>query len=813
LEVLDSRFLHQKGAVSDAQWISMNRAKHLDLRAERIDSAASEVKKELDERAKEHDRRTKELDERAKEHERRTKELEQRTMDLDQRAWRIDDDARKVKKELDDRFKLVFALKASTKRHLLTQTPIYRVGTALSTAITSVEQNVFVNERPEKQDKDKIGVVCVVAPSRHGKSLLLDSIFSNTKEVCVLSVSFNNNIQGPFTMPEDASDAAPCWLLLATVFLRVFGVTQTLGDVAAHLPTVFGKPSMGWEFVARHFSIFAPECKKFVLAIDELSNLMEHLNEGQLVDFNKFLLQIMQPQETLEIRWGIVATGFTTTTPKALISSGVLKSSIAIGSVPADESRPLLVAILMHYGRRETAFPTHLWEVCKSAPGLLGELYVQATGKNFHSSFWVFAKTLYWIIKVVSPEPFANGSGESHLQRNQSLIFRYLDLAFNPSHLTVPQELVDDLINGQLAVQVRDQLVELVPFAFMALMSTDFSLSSDIVQRIPEHWVTVHALLREAVQAGVDRVRNCHPGDDQPTASGLPVEKFVEAALRVRALYHQVYKDHTPKVSLNDWFPACWHSADLKTPPPAEIYFAATLSPIPQMSLGFCFGQAALRQLLSPVLFSIFPIGCEDELDFVKTALAKNPECSDLAAVKAYKGEKKPLPQQHGELKVPMSIFSPSPSAIPFSMNPVPGHPGFTITSFPIGVKEAELKSLVAWLKDKCNEGQTLIIRPTNPSNEVCDLVLLTYWPTDEVEIILLELKDRRHIRLDEVQQKINSAMFFTKPNVWSAFECTAVRVRLVLAGRCESIYTIVENQTKEACMNKPDKKVNENQS
>ena len=58
--------------------------------------------------------------------------------------------------------------------------------------------------------------------------------------------------------------------------------------------------------------------------------------------------------------------------------SGIVKETLTVGWIPENEGRPLLAAVLYIYVTHGTSFPTLLWEVCKSAPGMLGERYWQA---------------------------------------------------------------------------------------------------------------------------------------------------------------------------------------------------------------------------------------------------------------------------------------------------------------------------------------------------------------------------------------------------------------------------------------------------
>ncbi len=65
---------------------------------------------------------------------------------------------------------------------------------------------------------------------------------------------------------------------------------------------------------------------------------------------------------------------------------------------------------------------------------------------------------------------------------------------------------------------------------------------------------------------------------------------------------------------------------------------------------------------------------------------------------------------------------------------------------------------MATWLC--ANPNRTVIIRPTDPRNPVCDIVMTTYRQSDAtLEFILVELKDRRHTRRDEISVKLFELM------------------------------------------------------
>lgn len=106
----------------------------------------------------------------------------------------------------------------------LTSSPPLIVGKEFQRIREAVETQTF-STRPNKdptKDKDTIGIVYVLAPPRHGKSLILDQAFKGTP-VKVVSISFNGNVQH-VTLPTSADATYPCWILLSKIFASIFGL-------------------------------------------------------------------------------------------------------------------------------------------------------------------------------------------------------------------------------------------------------------------------------------------------------------------------------------------------------------------------------------------------------------------------------------------------------------------------------------------------------------------------------------------------------------------------------------------------------------
>lgn len=216
----------------------------------------------------------------------------------------------------------------------------------------------------------------------------------------------------------------------------------------------------------------------------------------------------------------------------------------------------------------------------------------------------------------------------------------------------------------------------------------------------------------------------------------------------------------------------------------------------------------ALKHFLTPTLYQLFPIGCDDVALFV---CGMKRDAADLDVLRAF--------QDHVGKSAPSVDAAPLPISIAmdemqsevheFFIDPIPQHGWreieITQGSFPKNVTTVALNAIFTQLQEKL--GCTHIVRPKNANNQGCEWTLATLrsqappsLPT--LELIYIELKDRRNTRLDEIARKVSAVTIDTwkaESEILTLREKCTVRQLLVIAGRCNDVYRI-ERGTPEQC-------------
>ena len=337
--------------------------------------------------------------------------------------------------------------------------------------------------------------------------------------------------------------------------------------------------------------------------MDEFSNLVDAVtqhdkSEKMLEQLCTLLSSVMAlPESPNRHRWGIIATGFKRHSP-ALLKSGVMNPPIHWHAEDQDLVRPLLVHVMYQYKHAGRDFPTLLWEVGKSNPGLLGEVYQQCVSSKraYFSSFSEFSDVLYWKHSLVQ-----------NLTRNYPLLKSFLKAKFTETTLSVP--VVRDLVDGGMATETSANSVDVVPFAFVVI-----GMASTTIVESDSQEIELQRLVQTLSSSADERLRSLNEGGQNQTA-GAPFENFVYSTLRLRGLF----VGKVSRVLLSQWFTPSWHASGAAGMPAASYELAACNAiESPPISVQFVFGADQLKSLLSPMLYGLFPIGCEVEIDFIK---------------------------------------------------------------------------------------------------------------------------------------------------------------------------------------------------
>jgi len=760
----------------------------------------------------------------------------------------------------------------SLRKRCLTDPPIEITGDVLPKIISQVECTVNENRGSSNLSKDERGLIIVRAPPRHGKSLLLDRIFLNAVNICVVKTTFNSTTH--FTRDHrDLNDKDLCiWHFVARVYLAVYTAGKE-ANVSGLIPALKGQFKTPEDaFWSMHVKLHAASIKCVVYALDELSNMTSITTDDQNARFSEFITACNIPQGADQPPW-FVATMFTHTSLSlstgAAGLSGSIRATFHFDCVDPDQTRGLIAAILACYRTHrpsQAEFPTMLWEVCKSSPGLLGELarrvYLALCNRRTPpGSFYEFAELLPWA---------------QRLGQTSSEAWSLLEQYFRGMMLEAP--MVDEnvrlqLIDCQLAlestgsdgaqgssVQSGVPVVHPVPFA-VAVVVTNKVKSVKKLKEVPVEDVPVDVpltYLERCIAASANH-KTVITDKRSTTLDGGPAEIFALNALHLRALY---FSSPVP-VSATAWFRSGWHRHSNDVPPSYVKLQGDTNGSV--LHLAFQFGRVSLMHLITPVLYNLFPVGCEEAADFVarhvKPAdldIAVDGQQADLKLAEICRNS---FPQYDKEFlrelrsdygmrdtdtdqlydskfqkavtdKKPVGVFGDQwarfmeqrsqVGTVCKSVEVPDGYhvvqvkadePDFRIhpaganavkvdddvirvNSFPVDVSAKDLDTISERLHGTPN--RTFFVEPT-ATNAACEFTLATYWaatddiPTPSIELIYVEIKDRRELNGKDVTHKLRPLTSARKAPLKFSEEVfggdVCVRELLVIAGRCDHMF------------------------
>jgi hypothetical protein len=371
-----------------------------------------------------------------------------------------------------------------------------------------------------------------------------------------------------------------------------------------------------------------------------------------------------------------------------------------------------------------------------------------ASSGTFPTTFQRFAQSLNWYQDVTSAaiDPTHN---EPHVQVNIKMVVKYFDRRFQ--HPTTSDVRFggwdhndEHIIERRLAHASGHTGVGVVPFVIATLaMQNDVSLEDDD-SRTLDKWTR----LREIVLDVEASSTNVHPDTHHrgPPTKSNAVAVFVERTLRLRALYVQ----NKPAFNVYCWFEPGWASVPQRAaPPPCTFDFSAT-SHFPETRIAFCFAEASLQSLMTPTLFRLLPVGVDDEADFVREYVGKHGVADTPRCVAYRYSQSRVESRRHAQLHVELP---PAPEPLDtFEIAPVDDR--IDVASFPNG-SDADNHALAQWLH--ANPNRTIIVRPTDPVNPVCNVFMATYWcDTATVEFVLIDFQDRRNTKPSELSFKLS---------------------------------------------------------
>ena len=213
---------------------------------------------------------------------------------------------------------------------------------------------------------------------RHGKSLALDMLFKDTQDVIVIPISYNSSLGIVFHECNDLQTAITgFWTRVMMGLLPINTDTDTLSYNAQNYPVT------SWNSI----TTVSPELKtvNVVICIDEISKLI--CNFASKLDANErrkqlheFWTSVAEFHNSRADVTGLckavfrrtVMTGFDHTPELSFVGSAFQVITDAIPIAKPRETLRLGQHLLWVYAKLGMPFPTFLFEIVKSSPGLLG---------------------------------------------------------------------------------------------------------------------------------------------------------------------------------------------------------------------------------------------------------------------------------------------------------------------------------------------------------------------------------------------------------------------------------------------------------
>jgi hypothetical protein len=272
--------------------------------------------------------------------------------------------------------KAVLELTEPQPRTRLAFTPSWSFAGDLCEVARTIEQLVSLTVPPGagRGSKDDLPMVYVCNPPRHGKSLLLDRLFPDDHNVCVLAMTYNAASHIPETeyTCEKAALKGLCLRLLQSLLFpehhKMFNLPNSpfaaTGDPVALFQEMLGLLTDSGD---------APT--KVLICIDEVSKLLDDerctwaSDKLKMKSFWQGLYSVTRATPN----WvRVVMTGFTDTPNNAIASSDVASFHASLSMMTTPEREQLAAELVWAYAAKNVVFPGLLWSLVKSTPGLLG---------------------------------------------------------------------------------------------------------------------------------------------------------------------------------------------------------------------------------------------------------------------------------------------------------------------------------------------------------------------------------------------------------------------------------------------------------
>jgi hypothetical protein len=368
----------------------------------------------------------------------------------------------------------------------------------LENVVTSIEELIDASSSNRVHAKENYPFIYVVNPPRHGKSLLLDRLFLNRNEVCVVEMTYNSNTH--LTDQEGKSSKIALYYFWLRFIHAVIPYELSLHELIDKVGSFdeSKKYNLLWAtkilkdaFFMTPFINVDGTSKSLLIAVDEFSKLVDIAQSWNKEDKNSFVSSLQNEHKAKPfVRF--VFTGFNRGIIKLMHASYAPVRIFALSLCDFSSVKPLLQQIKKQYDKdfnnHGIKFPSLLYEVVKSTPGLVG-LWAE---RLFHgtkcrdSSLYAFAEHMTWVKEITNMD---------NLQNNWDLLVKFLtclemkDVDGTESYAKELGEVGDSMITNLIGVMSNgdggDKKMPLIsPFCMVQIVRKHPTVNNNYFQQL-----------------------------------------------------------------------------------------------------------------------------------------------------------------------------------------------------------------------------------------------------------------------------------------------------------------------------------------
>jgi len=229
----------------------------------------------------------------------------------------------------------------------------YTIGN-LQETVNSIEQLIDRNTGV----KESYAFIYVVNPPRHGKSLLLDRLFLNRDDICVVEMTYNNTTNLTFDEVNSRSSRLALYYFWLRFIHAVIPFTQfSLCDLSRKVGSfdsstnynlLWAKDRLKADFQMTPFENIDGTSKSVLIAVDEFSKLID-VNELINKFFSTLLISSLQNEHKVRPFIRFVFTGFNRGMTNLMEASSTRIEIFSLALCVFSSAKPLLCAIKNHY--------------------------------------------------------------------------------------------------------------------------------------------------------------------------------------------------------------------------------------------------------------------------------------------------------------------------------------------------------------------------------------------------------------------------------------------------------------------------------